>query len=147
MIKIFNKLKQPPYNHEYFYFNDIEPRQRHFLDSDELKFEFVKNVTEKSKNQNLKTLLYLRHLHFINFENYNQKNPIYINIIRNPVERWISSYYYLRNGFEKDQKQTPEQRKKWETKWRTDPNRHLSIEECIEKGLSDCVKGPHQKAE
>lgn len=94
-------------------------------------------MTEKSKSEN-KTL-YLRHLHFIDFENYGEKNPIYINIIRNPVEHWISNYYFLRNGFEKDQKLTPEQKKKWETKWKTDPNKHLSIEECIEKGLSDCV--------
>lgn len=50
MITIFNKLKQPPYNHKYFYFNDIEPRQPHFLDSEDLKLEFVKNRLASSLN-------------------------------------------------------------------------------------------------
>ncbi|XP_054169239.1 uronyl 2-sulfotransferase-like, partial [Oppia nitens] len=40
---------------------------------------------------------YDRHIYFINFELYNVSNiPIYINIIREPVERVISSYYYRR---------------------------------------------------
>ena len=37
-----------------------------------------------------------KHTNFLDFEEFNRTNPIYINIVRNPVERVISWYYYIR---------------------------------------------------
>lgn len=37
-----------------------------------------------------------RHVFFINFTRFGESPPIYINIIREPVERIISSYFYRR---------------------------------------------------
>ncbi|XP_070554191.1 uronyl 2-sulfotransferase-like [Ptychodera flava] len=43
--------------------------------------------------------LYNRHLDYINFEKHGIEDaPMYINLIRDPVERKISSFYYLRFG-------------------------------------------------
>ncbi|XP_071743606.1 uronyl 2-sulfotransferase homolog pip [Lepeophtheirus salmonis] len=38
-----------------------------------------------------------KHMHFIDFTNYNHQNPKYISIIRDPIQRYISWYYYIRN--------------------------------------------------
>lgn len=37
-----------------------------------------------------------RHIFFVNFTRFDESSPIYINLIRDPVERIISSYYYRR---------------------------------------------------
>ena len=39
---------------------------------------------------------FTKHMNFLDFEEFNKTNPIYINIVRNPVERVISWYYYKR---------------------------------------------------
>lgn len=41
---------------------------------------------------------YYKHMHFINFEDYGRINPIYVNLVRDPVERVISWYYYIRSA-------------------------------------------------
>ena len=42
--------------------------------------------------------LYERHMYFINFENFEIPQPIYINMVRDPVEHEISEYYYYRQN-------------------------------------------------
>ncbi|XP_067135203.1 uronyl 2-sulfotransferase-like [Centruroides vittatus] len=37
-----------------------------------------------------------RHIFFVNFTRFGRSPPVYINLIRDPVERIISSYYYRR---------------------------------------------------
>ena len=39
---------------------------------------------------------FTKHMNFLDFEEFNKTNPIYINIVRNPIERVISWYYYIR---------------------------------------------------
>ena len=45
---------------------------------------------------NLTKFTLTKHMCFLNFEQFSQINPIYINFVRNPVERIISWYYYER---------------------------------------------------
>ncbi|XP_017761724.1 PREDICTED: heparan sulfate 2-O-sulfotransferase pipe-like [Eufriesea mexicana] len=40
--------------------------------------------------------VYIKHVCFTNFTEFNLPQPIYINIVRDPVERVISWYYYVR---------------------------------------------------
>jgi heparan sulfate 2-O-sulfotransferase HS2ST1 len=62
--------------------------------SDELRF--VSNVTHW---QSRHPALIHGHIAFINFEKFGlNRRPIYINIIRKPIERLVSYYYFLRNG-------------------------------------------------
>jgi hypothetical protein len=42
-------------------------------------------------------LAYAKHLAYINFSRFDRPNPIYINLVRDPVERVISWFYYIRN--------------------------------------------------
>ncbi|XP_077986176.1 uronyl 2-sulfotransferase-like [Glandiceps talaboti] len=42
--------------------------------------------------------LFDRHLHFLNFTKFGKAKPTYINIIRDPLTRVISGYYYNRFG-------------------------------------------------
>ena len=41
--------------------------------------------------------VYDRHLYFINFENLGFERPIYINMVRHPIDREISNFHYLRS--------------------------------------------------
>ncbi|XP_026675255.1 heparan sulfate 2-O-sulfotransferase pipe isoform X2 [Ceratina calcarata] len=40
--------------------------------------------------------VYIKHVCFTNFSEFNLPRPIYINVVRDPVERVISWYYYVR---------------------------------------------------
>ncbi|XP_063931052.1 heparan sulfate 2-O-sulfotransferase pipe [Zophobas morio] len=40
--------------------------------------------------------VYIKHVCFTNFSQFGQPHPIYINLVRDPVERVISWYYYVR---------------------------------------------------
>ncbi|XP_077996011.1 uronyl 2-sulfotransferase-like [Glandiceps talaboti] len=47
---------------------------------------------------------FYRHTHFIDFTRFGYENPIYINIVRQPLSRLISDYYFRRFGDEKKSK-------------------------------------------
>lgn len=52
------------------------------------------------KEPNLKLpCVYTKHANFLEFEEFNQTTPIYINIVRDPVERILSWYYYTRQNW------------------------------------------------
>ncbi|XP_033635381.1 uronyl 2-sulfotransferase-like [Asterias rubens] len=42
--------------------------------------------------------LFQRHLHFFNFSQFGAREPLYINIIRDPLARMVSAYYFKRFG-------------------------------------------------
>lgn len=42
---------------------------------------------------------YIEHTSWIDFNAYNLPKPIFINLVRDPVERMISWYYYVRNSY------------------------------------------------
>ncbi|XP_070568986.1 uronyl 2-sulfotransferase-like [Ptychodera flava] len=44
--------------------------------------------------------IFERHFHYIDFEKFGAIQPIYINIIRDPISRFTSQYYYKRFGDE-----------------------------------------------
>ena len=41
---------------------------------------------------------YYKHMYFINFEDFGRPNPIYVNLVRDPIDRIISWYYYIRSA-------------------------------------------------
>ena len=40
--------------------------------------------------------VYIQHQYYVNFTENGQQQPVYINLIRDPVERLISRYYFDR---------------------------------------------------
>ena len=53
--------------------------------------DYLYNTTEEHGRAG-----YFKHMYFINYERYGQKNPLYISMVRHPVERIQSWYYYTR---------------------------------------------------
>lgn len=86
-------------------------------------------------------LLFLRHLHFVDFQKYNVTKPAYINMVRNPVDRFVSHYYFSRYGFVN---WTEEKIKKW--LWpMPEEQRKMSLDDCIIKnGAERCVEENHE---
>ncbi|XP_017468034.1 PREDICTED: heparan sulfate 2-O-sulfotransferase hst-2-like, partial [Rhagoletis zephyria] len=42
-------------------------------------------------------LSYVEHMNWINFTEFGQPKPIYINLVRHPIEKVVSAYYYIRH--------------------------------------------------
>ena len=62
-----------------------------FLD----QYKFVKNVSFWNER---KPAMYHGHFPFLDFTKFSLPQPMYINIIRKPLDRFVSHYYFLRYG-------------------------------------------------
>lgn len=132
-LKKFHKMKNI---HPFYYTNDIKPNQKHYMPTLEERLNFTKKLTTGIP----KPHIYIRHLHFINFTHYNAPMPMYINVIRDPVEHFISNYYYLRNGFERTQKLASQsQKEKWKHQVIKDNQRNVTLTQCIDEKHPGCV--------
>ena len=118
-----NVLKSMSHRHRFHVDFYNVPHQKHFIsseDADDLKTELLSRA---------KPLVYIRHLYWLQFKEH--EKPVYINMVRDPVELFISNFYYLRKGFSK--KNNTNSDWKWDM---SDDKRELTIEKCIEnKGL------------
>ena len=78
-----------------------------------------------------KPLVYIRHQYFIDFEKFGKKRPIYINMIRDPIKRFESFYYFIRFGNEEgdgaDVAMSEEKLK-------------MTIDECVKKRSRECTE-------
>ena len=45
----------------------------------------------------LRPFCYEKHMHFLDATEFNRTNPIYINMVRHPLDRILSWYYYARS--------------------------------------------------
>ncbi|KAG8583015.1 hypothetical protein GDO81_008254 [Engystomops pustulosus] len=55
--------------------------------------ELIKNISTSEQ-----PYLFTRHVHFLNFSRFGAEQPVYINIIRDPVNRFLSNYFFRRFG-------------------------------------------------
>ncbi|KAM7356283.1 heparan sulfate 2-O-sulfotransferase pipe [Cochliomyia hominivorax] len=76
---------------------------------------------------------YSKHFNYINFRKYNLPQPIYINMVRDPVERVISWFYYRRAPW------TAVQTYKVTHKFRTMNFYKKTYEQCVRQKDPECV--------
>ncbi|XP_061125600.1 uronyl 2-sulfotransferase a isoform X3 [Syngnathus typhle] len=77
--------------------------------------------------------LYTRHVHFLNFSRFKIEEPVYINIIRDPINRFLSNYFFRRFGDWRG-----EQNHLIRTPQMTDDERYLDINVCILENYPEC---------
>ncbi|RXM29212.1 Heparan sulfate 2-O-sulfotransferase 1 [Acipenser ruthenus] len=105
---------------------------------------FVKNVTSWKE---MKPGFYHGHVAFLDFAKFGvKKKPIYINVIRDPIERLVSYYYFLRFG--DDYRPGLRRRKQGDKKVilsstrTTQPGLQFlpsTFDECVSSAGSDCA--------
>jgi len=124
----------------------IRGNENTLLDSDSRKY-YVNMLLENSFSEELNMTLsapfsYVKHLNFLNFEEFNQTNPIYINMVRHPVERVISWYYYARqNWYQFDY--DPVKDETILKKSVMQPSRYkMTFEECVLAKWTECLYPP-----
>lgn len=59
------------------------------------QYNFARNVTEWSA---MKPAIYHGHFAFVDFAKFGLPKPLFINILRKPLDRFISYYYFVRYG-------------------------------------------------
>ncbi|XP_057199203.1 uronyl 2-sulfotransferase [Triplophysa rosa] len=103
----------------------------------------IHNKTRLSKREqanlirNISTVplpfLYTRHVHFLNFSRFGSDEPAHINIIRDPMDRFLSNYFFRRfgdwRGEENHVVRTPGMK---------DDERYLDINTCILENYPEC---------
>uniref|UniRef100_A0A3P9KQ97 Uronyl 2-sulfotransferase n=1 Tax=Oryzias latipes TaxID=8090 RepID=A0A3P9KQ97_ORYLA len=77
--------------------------------------------------------LYTRHVHFLNFSRFRIEQPVYINIIRDPINRFLSNYFFRRFGDWRG-----EQNHLIRTPGMKDDERYLDINVCILENYPEC---------
>ena len=62
------------------------------------------DIISKTTNETFPAF-YARHMNFINYQQINSSLvPVYINLVRYPPDRFVSHFYYRRNGDNRSQK-------------------------------------------
>nr|XP_013800929.1 PREDICTED: uronyl 2-sulfotransferase isoform X1 [Apteryx mantelli mantelli] len=90
--------------------------------------ELIKNISTAEQ-----PYLFTRHVHFLNFSRFGGDQPVYINIIRDPVNRFLSNYFFRRFGDWRGEQnhmiRTPSMRQE---------ERYLDINVCILENYPEC---------
>lgn len=81
---------------------------------------------------------YVKHINFINFEEFNYTNPIYINMVRDPIERVFSWYHYIRQShylldYDKEKNETKLNTKMLPIQFK------LTYEQCYKDKWPECI--------
>ncbi|XP_056648974.1 heparin sulfate O-sulfotransferase isoform X1 [Diorhabda sublineata] len=90
----------------------------------ENQIKFIHNVTNW---RSIKPALYHGHFAFFDFSKFGASKPLFINLIRKPLDRFISYYYFVRYG---DNYRPYLIRKKH--------GNTMTFEECVNKQLPEC---------
>ncbi|UJR19580.1 hypothetical protein I4U23_022715 [Adineta vaga] len=97
-----------------------------------LPFNVQQEVVSEFEDAKL-PVIYERHMYFINFDVFQKPQPVYINVIRDPLQQVISSYYYSRSTC------IDERRCYFNTTFVNE-----TLNECVERrSASECIDASH----
>ena len=127
------------------YSDSAEVKQQRGAENTFLNYDQRKTYVEMLRNDNGevnitqdKPYCYIKHINFLNFEEFNYTNPIYVNMVRHPIERLISWYYYTRQGWY--QLKFNPAKNETELKSRMiPPMMKRTYEECVMEQNDECV--------
>lgn len=90
------------------------------------QMHFIQNISYWSAK---KPAMYHGHFYYIDFSRlgYNERKPVYINIIRKPLDRLLSYYYFVRYG---DNFRPYLKRRKM--------GNQMTFDQCVAQGHKDC---------
>lgn len=77
--------------------------------------------------------VFVSHMNWINFTEFGEPKPIYINMVRDPVERVISWFYYVRSPWIFVAQRRQRKQKMPNAKWM-----NTEFDECVEQNLPFC---------
>uniref|UniRef100_A0A1I8PRZ0 Heparan sulfate 2-O-sulfotransferase pipe n=1 Tax=Stomoxys calcitrans TaxID=35570 RepID=A0A1I8PRZ0_STOCA len=82
---------------------------------------------------------YVEHINWVNFTKFDLPKPIYVNLVRHPIQKVMSAYYYIRHpavfGYYVKFRGRPMETKEWFD---------MSFNDCVKKGESpDCIFDNH----
>lgn len=110
------------------------PLYNHRRLSDAGRKSLIKNL--KLHGDPRKSLIYDRHVYFVNFTRYELPMPVYINTFREPVERLVSGYYFNRlRGMTAHGKAERTRKSKI--------THHRTFEDCVKRRLPFCLGSNH----
>ncbi len=114
--------------------------------SNETQREYIRMLYEQA---NITTdFVYIKHMNFVDFGRFGYATPIYVNLVRHPIERVVSWYYYIRQGWynvRKDEQTNQTSLRPEGLAGRGDINGLKStFEDCLIKNKPECTYRPGQ---
>lgn len=110
-----------------------------FTDSN-LNGGVMENMSPKRQQKEVKKVLsrdepgvFVSHMNWINFTDFNEPKPIYINMVRDPVERVISWFYFVRSPWVFIPQRRQRKERMPDAKWM-----NTEFDECVERNMSFC---------
>lgn len=135
MMRLISILHQP-YAHDFQFENQIEPGQAHWFETAVDEEEWALDLALREK-----PTFVLRHQYFVDLDKYvNNSRILWLNLVRDPIDQFVSHYYYMRHGFEKSP--DGKNKKEWANqnlKHINPETRNLTLDECIEQEYHECV--------
>ncbi|XP_077869270.1 uronyl 2-sulfotransferase-like isoform X2 [Saccoglossus kowalevskii] len=109
-------------------FKHVKSQEYHGMTlTNQEEMEFISEVMSLNP-----PFIYNRHVRYVNFSSHGidiSSSPKYINLIRDPVDRKISTFYYTRFGDVKHERED------------TKRNANLTFEECVLDNHPECAAG------
>ena len=144
MLELMKRLKN---RNRFILLNEIKQGQKHYFLGDEAEERWAANIkrqVDTQFEQDWHTKLILsRHQYFLDLKGFfwegQYKNHTFalINLVRHPIDQFLSNFYFDRRGFKSE---TPYEEREL-TDVIVDPNTlNLTYDQCLEQKFVDCVK-------
>ena len=134
---LLEHLSEP--NNFSFYTNDPELKKQRGSENPFLtKFSEREEYINMFQNMSV-PFSYVKHLNFLNFEEFNLTNPIYVNMVRHPLERVISWFYYKRQNWYLLDHNTQTNKTNLQKGAMLPTMYKYTYDECVERKMNECV--------